>query len=59
MFIVPGFVGFCIFLMYPPLYGICRYLLYRPLYNFCVGMPEDGISTGRNKYHTCKGNQMN
>jgi hypothetical protein len=28
-------------------------------YCFCIDMPEDGLSTGQNMLHTCKGNQLN
>jgi hypothetical protein len=39
--------------------GSLRFLFYLPLEGFCNDMPEDGLSTGRNMWHTCKGNKSN
>ena len=49
--------------MYATCFGhtlrLLRSLLYLPLHGFCIEMPEAGLRTGRNMYHTFKGNQLN
>jgi len=53
------FVAYCsLYIKIFKLYGSYTFILHiyvLTLYGFCIDMPENGLSTGRNMLHTCKG----